>query len=202
MTVQIHLIRHGLTAGNREHRYVGRTDEPLCAEGVQALADVEAPEAELLFVSPMRRSVETARILYPQLEAVPVPELSECDFGAFEGKNWRELSDDPDYQRWIDSGGTLPFPGGESREAFCARCRAGFSQVMETIRAAGCRAAAVVAHGGTIMAVMDAWSEPHRDYYDWQIENGGWLTVRTDAEKWAAGSRLMLQLLYARKYNT
>lgn len=193
MTVRIHLIRHGRTAGNRERRYVGRTDEPLCAEGVQALADVEAPEAELLFASPMRRCIETARILYPQLEPVPVTELSECDFGAFEGKNWRELSGDPDYQRWIDSGGTLPFPGGESREAFCARCRAGFFRVVEKIRMAGCREAAVVAHGGTVMAVMDAWSTPHRDYYDWQIGNGEWITVRTDVEKWAANPRLMLQ---------
>lgn len=193
MTVQIHLIRHGRTAGNREHRYVGRTDEPLCAEGIQALKDVEAPEAELLFVSPMRRCMETARILYPRLEPVPVPELSECDFGAFEGKNWRELSGDPDYQRWIDSGGTLPFPGGESREAFCARCRAGFLRIMEEIRMAGCGEAAVVAHGGTVMAVMDAWSKPHRDYYDWQIGNGEWLTVRTDVEEWAANPGLMLQ---------
>lgn len=190
MTVRIHLVRHGQTAGNREHRYVGRTDEPLCAEGRKALAKVKAPEAELLFVSPMRRCVETARILYPHLEAIRVPELSECDFGLFEGKNWRELSGDPKYQRWIDSGGTLPFPGGESREAFCGRCRAGFSRVMERILDAVCREAAVVVHGGTIMAVMDAWSKPHRDYYDWQIGNGEWITVRTKAEKWAADSAL------------
>ncbi|HCT92935.1 MAG TPA: histidine phosphatase family protein [Lachnospiraceae bacterium] len=191
MKVQIHLIRHGRTAGNGEHRYVGRTDEPLCAEGAEALADVKAPEAELLFVSPMRRCVETARILYPQLEAVSVPELSECDFGAFEGKNWQELSGDPDYQRWIDSNGTLPFPGGESRDGFCGRCCAGFLRVMERIRAAGCRKAAVVAHGGTIMAVMDAWSEPHRDYYGWQIGNGEWITVRTQTEEWGADPKLI-----------
>lgn len=192
MTVRIHLIRHGRTAGNREHRYVGRTDEPLCAEGAKILADVEAPKAELLFVSPMRRCVETARILYPRLETVPVPELSECDFGAFEGKNWRELSGNPDYQRWIDSNGMLPFPGGESREAFCARCRAGFLRVVEKIRIAGCREAAVVAHGGTVMAVMDAWSKPHRDYYDWQIGNGEWITVRTEPEKWGTDPKLIL----------
>ena len=28
-----------------------------------------------------------------------------------------------------------------------------------------------VVHGGTIMAVLDRFSEPHRDYYDWQIGN-------------------------------
>lgn len=184
MTARIHLIRHGRTAGNRERRYVGRTDEPLCPEGIEALAGIKAPEAELLFVSPLTRCRETARILYPDLEAVAVPELSECDFGDFEGKNWRELSDNPDYRRWIDSGGTLPFPGGESREAFCRRCCSGFSQVMERIRAVGCREAAVVAHGGTIMAVLDAWSIPHRDYYDWQVDNGERISVLTETEEW------------------
>lgn len=47
-----------------------------------------------------------------------IEELSECDFGEFENKNYKELSGNQDYQRWIDSNGTLPFPGGESREAF------------------------------------------------------------------------------------
>lgn len=177
MNVQIHLIRHGKTAGNLEYRYVGRTDEPLCPEGAQKLMERAAPEAKLLFTSPMKRCRETARILYPALEAEIVPELAECDFGSFEGKSWRELTGDPDYQSWVDSGGKLPFPGGESREAFCRRCCEGFSHIMESIHAAGCREAAVVAHGGTIMAVMDAWSEPHRDYYDWQIGNGEWITA-------------------------
>lgn len=196
MKVRIHFIRHGRTAGNREHRYVGRTDEPLCAEGAKELAEMTVPEAALLFVSPMRRCMETARILYPDLEAVAVPEFRECDFGTFEGKNWRELSGDTDYQRWVDSGGTLPFPGGESREGFCLRCRTGFLRVMENIRAAGCREAAVVAHGGTIMAVMDAWSEPHRDYYDWQVDNGGRLTVWTETEEWRGGTDAAIRCVH------
>ena len=38
------------------------------------------------------------------------------NFGSFEGKTYFDLNGNEDYQRWIDSGGTLPFPGGESRE--------------------------------------------------------------------------------------
>ena len=33
----VYLIRHGMNAGNREKRYIGRTDEPLCSEGIAAL---------------------------------------------------------------------------------------------------------------------------------------------------------------------
>ena len=33
-------------------------------------------------------------------------------------------------------------------------------------------AAAFVVHGGTIMAIMEAYVLPRRDYYDYHIENG------------------------------
>ena len=52
------------------------------------------------------------------------------DFGAFEGHNYQELSGDPAYQRWIDSGGTLPFPEGESREEFIRRNVAGYEKML------------------------------------------------------------------------
>lgn len=32
--MKITLVRHGKTQSNREHRYLGRTDEPLCEEGI------------------------------------------------------------------------------------------------------------------------------------------------------------------------
>ena len=31
------LIRHGMTPGNEEHRYIGRTDEPLSQKGREQL---------------------------------------------------------------------------------------------------------------------------------------------------------------------
>ena len=30
--IKLVLIRHGATEGNKEHRYIGRTDEPLSSE--------------------------------------------------------------------------------------------------------------------------------------------------------------------------
>lgn len=54
------------------------------------------------------------------------------DFGAFEGHNYQELAGDPAYQRWIDSGGTLPFPEGESREEFIRRNVAGYEKCYTT----------------------------------------------------------------------
>ena len=40
------------------------------------------------------------------------------------------------------------------------------------------------------MAILDAWSEPHKDYFDWQIKNGEYLTV-TCMPKKEGGFRLL-----------
>ena len=70
-----------------------------------------------VFVSPMLRCRQTAEILFPQIPQIEIDPWREMDFGEFEGKNYAQLNGDLRYQAWIDSGGTLAFPGGESREA-------------------------------------------------------------------------------------
>lgn len=116
------MIRHGETKANKEHRYLGKTDETLSKEGEIQLAEYKKlqlyPKLVSLYVSPMKRCMQTAEILYPDIQPVPIKAWEEIDFGAFEGKNYIELQGDERYQAWIDSKGTLPFPDGESREEF------------------------------------------------------------------------------------
>lgn len=165
------LIRHGMTAGNTEHRYIGcRTDESLCPAGI-ALAKRQAEifsdmRPDVIFVSPMKRCRETAAIFFPQRQYLEIPELKECDFGQFEGKNYLELSGDKVYQAWIDSGGTLPFPDGESQQTFQHRC---CQAVQKAVTSYSFETAAVVAHSGTFMAVLSAMEESHTPYFDWKI---------------------------------
>lgn len=171
--MQISLIRHGSTSGNLEHRYVGSTDEWLTMEAVQELSQNRRnyPQPELVFISPMRRCLQTAKILYPEQKMIVLEDLRECEFGEFEYKNYRELQDDSRYQAWIDSNGTIGFPGGESRAEFIRRCCSAFETAYERALQEGCEQIAFVVHGGTIMAVLDQMSEPHRDYFDWQVKN-------------------------------
>ena len=134
--IEIHLtlIRHGATLSNKEGRYLGKTDEALSSDGIGALEksveDRLYQTADVLFSGPMKRCLETAGILYPGQTPIVIPEWTEMDFGAFEGHNYQELSGNPAYQRWIDSGGTLPFPEGESREEFICRSVAGYEKMV------------------------------------------------------------------------
>ena len=164
------LIRHGQTQGNLEHRYIGcRTDETLCAAGREALRLHRYPAVSRVFASPMRRCVETAAILYPGIRPEIVPDFRECDFGVFEGKNYAELSGRSDYQAWIDSGGELLFPGGESRAAFAARCVRAFERLPAQDFREDC---ALIVHGGTIMAIMERAAVPKGRYFDYQVKPG------------------------------
>ena len=180
------LIRHGKTAGNLLGRYIGsRTDEPLCDEGREGLAGKQLPEVERLYVSPMKRCVETAEILWPGFDRKrmqKVTDLRECDFGDFENKNYKELSGNGDYQAWIDSNGTLPFPNGESMDAFKSRCLEAFARIVEEVSGAeqewiasgktGIFRAGIVVHGGTIMAILELYGYPKAAYFDYQVKNG------------------------------
>lgn len=183
------LIRHGATKANIEHRYLGKTDELLSKEGEMQLVEYKKmqlyPNIDFLFTSPMKRCIQTAEILYPELQPVQIKEWEEMDFGAFEGKNYAELQKDKRYQAWIDSNGTLPFPEGESREEFITRCDKGFQEMrekVEQIKEEGLKTIGMIVHGGTIMALLSSYGKGN--YFDYQAENGrGYVCTVKDFDK-------------------
>lgn len=169
--VTLVFIRHGATEGNKEHRYIGRTDESLSEEGRGSLETKRAlgkyPVVDTLWCSPMKRCVETANILYPHMQPKCIDAWKEMDFGTFEGKNYEELKEDICYQEWVDSNGTIPFPKGESREDFIHRCVEGMEQMLEELHSA--RNIGMVVHGGTIMALLSSLYSG--EYFDYQVDN-------------------------------
>ncbi len=172
----IYLLRHGLTQANSEGRYVGRLDEPLSQEGAEKLAELarscEYPAAELYFASPKKRCLQTFRILYPNEEPEVVPELAECDFGDYEGKTFEELKNDPDYRRWASGGGVEAPPHGESSRDFALRSCAAFERIVDRMLRAGTSTAALLVHGGTIMAILGTYAFPRRPMFEWLSDNG------------------------------
>lgn len=186
--LKIILIRHGKTYGNTLGRYIGgRTDESLCEEGIRSLKEQSYPQAEFVYVSPMKRCVETAQCLYPDIPMERNVLLKECDFGSFENKNYEELSENPDYQAWIDSNGVLPFPHGESAESFRERCGRGFEQCVEDAFLNNRKQVAMAVHGGTIMSVLSRFAEPKGEYFRWQIKNGEYYELIIERGIWEKG---------------
>ncbi|TCL57495.1 alpha-ribazole phosphatase [Kineothrix alysoides] len=181
------LIRHGATKANEEGRYVGgRTEEALTEGGKRHILGEKTrgkyPSAQVLASSPMKRCLETAKLIYEREPAIVIEEWREINFGSFEGKNYEELRNDTCYRKWLDSNGVLPCPQGESREEFIERCSKGFVKLCGYMKAECAETAAAVVHGGTIMAVLSSFGKG--EYYDFQCKNaeGYCLEVFIDGE--------------------
>lgn len=168
--MKIIFIRHGKTPGNLEKRYIGRTDESLCELGEKELLCRKYPDADIVICSPMKRCIQTAKLIYPDKKAVIYSDLRECDFGDFEGKNYTELCQNPDYINWLESMGTLPFPNGEKHDDFVNRCADAFEKSAAYFKEYN--KIAYVVHGGTIMSVLEKFAVPKKEFYDYQIGNG------------------------------
>lgn len=183
--MRVLLLRHGATAGNGLHRYIGRTDEPLSPAGVRETeAAGRDPSLSFVYVTPLLRTRQTAKILFPNAEQIIVDGLQEMDFGDFEGKSAYEMASDPDYRSWVEGGCLGTCPGGESRETFSGRVRKAFeaailSPMADRTREQGDMAVFVV-HGGTIMAVLETFARPAMSYYEGHAENGKGFLCRLD----------------------
>ena len=185
----IHLIRHGITEGNLLGQYIGRTDSPLAAEGIRALQKLkeqyEYPEAQAYYCSPMRRCIDTLRILYPEAEPVLVDGFRECDFGDWEGKTAKQLAEeDPSFLQWMESSHSVAPPNGESTGVLVQRTCAAFENLVEELMRSGTTSAVVVAHGGTLMSILSAYGLPRASFYDWMTENGCGYSLRITPGLW------------------
>ncbi len=159
---------------------MGRSDIPLSTNGRRALTSEgkHVPGGNFkVYVSGLKRTQETAQILFPQAEINVDRGLDEMDFGIFEGHTYKEMQDNPEYQKWIDSYCTGKCPDGESKEEFCDRVKEAFMRLIKMN--ANVEELVIVAHGGTQMAVMEAFGiedlsdgSSAKTYYDWQLPNG------------------------------
>jgi alpha-ribazole phosphatase len=196
----IWLLRHGKTAGNLLGRYNGRTDEPLCEEGVREAEEAERhPEISLVYSSPMLRARQTAKICFPNAEIITVPDLREMNFGDFEGRTAEEMEFDSDYRAWVAGGCVDRCPNGEGIPDFGQRAATAFAGAMQDAIARGETEIGVAAHGGVIMAVMTAFSGSDAPYHNWYVLNCGGYRITLDEAGWAATKRFSGYALFGQK---
>jgi len=173
-TVELVLIRHGETPGNAERRYVGALDQPLSERGRRQAREAGVhPDEELVYVSSMTRSQQTAAIMFPNARQVVVPGVQEMDFGTFAGRTADEMADDDAYRAWVAGNCEGTCPNGESRAEFIERICAAMTAFCHELREQGMHRAILVAHGGTMMASLYRMADTRRDYYDWLTGNCG-----------------------------
>ncbi len=91
----IYIIRHGQTELNRRQVLQGRSDAPLNETGIAQAQQMASALAGVVFCrvfsSPLRRAVQTARIVAPNVEPEMDERLIEMDYGPYEGTDLTAL---------------------------------------------------------------------------------------------------------------
>ncbi len=127
------LVRHGATEWSGCGKHTGLTDLPLLAEGEEdaiRLAPMLAPDKfDLVATSPLVRARETCRLAGFGDVARIDPDLTEWDYGDYEGRTTAEIrADRPGWQLFRDG-----CPGGEQAADVAARA----DRVIATLRRSG-----------------------------------------------------------------
>lgn len=107
MRTTLYLIRHAATPANllKPAKLQGcRADPDLAPLGVRQAAATRdflaVRPIDVVYASPLRRALRTAEIIAEPhgLTPVPVPALTECDVGDWEGRSWEEIKEaDPEH---------------------------------------------------------------------------------------------------------
>jgi broad specificity phosphatase PhoE len=133
----VFLARHGQTQWNLQRRRQGRLDSPLTRKGVeqaQCHASVlQGRAVDGIFVSPIGRAVDTARIIGDalQVKVEVIDDLAELDHGEFSGLIDEQIDArfPGERQRRAADKYWWRFPGGESYAAADGRAARALDQV-------------------------------------------------------------------------
>ncbi len=91
----IYIIRHGQTEMNHKKALQGRSDLPLNEAGIaqarEAAVRLQDVRFSRVYTSPLKRAVQTAGIIAPDLEPIIDDRLIEMDYGPYEGTDLNHL---------------------------------------------------------------------------------------------------------------
>jgi broad specificity phosphatase PhoE len=150
----ITVVRHGETEWSENGRHTSRTELALIDLGRRRAAALAAGLAVapygLVLISPRRRAAETAALAGFGAVAEVCPDLSEWDYGDYEGLTTAEIwALDPAWDLWRDG-----CPGGESPAAVGARADAIIARALAAPGDVLC-----FAHGHLLRVLAARWLE-------------------------------------------
>ena len=143
------MVRHGETEGNVRKLFYSQVDMPLTENGRQQALSLrpflEKYTFDRVYASDLSRAVETAKLVLPGCDPIPLPQLRECQMGWIDGYTHADIIGkygylNDHYEQF----------GGESPEQMCSRVKS-FLDKLETDP---CDRVAAFVHSGTMKAMI------------------------------------------------
>lgn len=193
-TYTIYLFRHGLTKGNLNAQYIGHTDLPLTTDSISALKSIKAhqhyPKVNAVFSSPLKRCLDSAKIMFPENNVLVIDDFIEYNFGEFEGLTAEDLKDNEDFKNWLGGDIYASTPFGESNAQFAHRVCAAFEKVIDGCVKTGTNNVAIVGHAGVLMTILSCYGLPEAPMAHWQMDAGYGFKLRLTPSLWMKAKKI------------
>jgi broad specificity phosphatase PhoE len=139
----LYLARHAQTASSAVDSFNGRGELPLTERGREQARKLGERLSAVRFAavvrSPLGRTRETAELVAPGVPHVVMEELTEIDYGAWEGLTPAEARarDSQLYDAWLADPATVAPPGGETAAQVVTRALAALRRIEKAFEAVG-----------------------------------------------------------------
>ncbi|GFZ33556.1 alpha-ribazole phosphatase [Clostridium zeae] len=175
------LIRHGETEGNHKGLYQGVKDYPLSEKGklqnLKLKSKLDNINLNKVYYSEMERAKKTADAIFDfsssEIYFEENSSFNEINFGLWDGRDYKYISTNysEQFQCFIDDFKIFKFPEGESFKDFYNRVSEGIKEIIKVSKEED--NIAIVAHGGTIRAILcELLGFSYEGFYKFNINHG------------------------------
>ncbi len=190
--MKLYLIRHGKSIANEMQAYSGTTDISLTEKGIETLQELkqseiypDAKDIDCFYTSCLKRTRQTLKVIYPDVEYKSIKELNEVDFGMYEMKFYKDVQHYKHYLEWHkrERFTILDSPEGETTAMVLSRINIALYNIFAEMKTHGHNSAAIVIHGAVMAIIMEHFHKFTEGYDSWLPRNGrGYMIEFADSD--------------------
>lgn len=180
-----YLIRHGETDFNKKRFFYGKADVSINETGKEQASQIhqllKGRAISRIYTSQLKRTLETAAIIFPDQIPTAYKALNERDFGLWEGRTANEIqvAFPLVWEEWLES----PFDVTPSKAEPFQKFKDRVQSIVEEIRETEDDEIAIVGHLGVLRLIYQFLVDPEADFWSIDIPQGTVLLLE-DKDSW------------------
>ncbi len=180
-----YLIRHGETDFNKKRFFYGKADVSINETGKEQASKIhqllKGRAISRICTSQLKRTLETATIIFPDQIPTAYKALNERDFGLWEGRTANEIQAAFPlvWEEWLES----PFDVTPSKAEPFQKFKDRVQSIVEEIRETDDDEIAIVGHLGVLRLIYQFLVDPEADFWSIDIPQGTVLLLE-DKDPW------------------
>lgn len=180
-----YLIRHGETDFNKKRFFYGKADVSINETGKEQASNIhqllKGRDISRIYTSQLKRTQETATIIFPDQIPKAYKALNERDFGLWEGRTANEIQAAFPlvWEEWLES----PFDVTPSKAEPFQKFKDRVQSIVEEIRETDDDEIAIVGHLGVLRLIYQFLVDPEANFWSIDIPQGTVLLLE-DKDPW------------------